>query len=128
MFLCYLLYKCCCVVQELQPRFIPLQGELQQLLDTPQEALQPALCTPPTDPDTGITQRRLSNGIRINYRWDSGTRDSCYSFFEVAVKPLVVPSASITGAASDSFKLCCAILCHAEQLSSCAIGKTIERA
>jgi hypothetical protein len=54
--------------QELQPRFIPLQGELQQLLDTPPEALQPVLCTPPTDPDTGITQRRLSNGIRINYR------------------------------------------------------------
>uniref|UniRef100_A0A383WE33 Peptidase M16 N-terminal domain-containing protein n=1 Tax=Tetradesmus obliquus TaxID=3088 RepID=A0A383WE33_TETOB len=55
-------------MQELQPRFIPLQGELEQLLATPPEALEPALCCPPTDEDTGITQRRLSNGIRINYR------------------------------------------------------------
>jgi len=55
--------------QELQPRFIPLDGELDQLLSQPPEALQPQLCRPPTDPDTGITQRRLSNGLRVNYRW-----------------------------------------------------------
>jgi hypothetical protein len=55
-------------LQELQPRFIPLKGDLQQLLEVPAEALDPKLCCPPTDEDTGITQRRLSNGIRINYR------------------------------------------------------------
>jgi hypothetical protein len=59
-------------LQELQPRFIPLRGELAELLSVPPEALDPALCCPPTDDDTGITQRRLSNGIRINYRCGSG--------------------------------------------------------
>jgi hypothetical protein len=54
--------------QELSPRFIPLEGDLQQWLDTPAESIPPELVRPPKDPDTGITQRRLSNGLRINYR------------------------------------------------------------
>jgi hypothetical protein len=41
------------------PRYVPLEGSAGDAL-------------PPTDGATGITQRRLSNGIRINYRWGPG--------------------------------------------------------
>ncbi|KAI8464353.1 MAG: LuxS/MPP-like metallohydrolase [Monoraphidium minutum] len=41
-----------------QPRYVPLDGP----------GAAPGDALPPTDAATGITQRRLSNGIRINYR------------------------------------------------------------
>lgn len=64
------LVLCCAVLclQALQPRFIPLAGNLEQLLAADPSSLDPAKCCPAMNPDTGITQRRLSNGIRINYR------------------------------------------------------------
>jgi predicted Zn-dependent peptidase len=39
----------------LQPHFVPIPGRAD------------AATTPPPDPDTGIVQRRLSNGVRVNY-------------------------------------------------------------
>ncbi|GAX77204.1 hypothetical protein CEUSTIGMA_g4650.t1 [Chlamydomonas eustigma] len=46
------------LVQQRRPAFVPLAGE---------GAADAA--TPPTDSFSGVTQRRLSNGIRINYRY-----------------------------------------------------------
>eukprot|EP00878_Enallax_costatus_P022594 GHUV01023985.1.p1 GENE.GHUV01023985.1~~GHUV01023985.1.p1 ORF type:complete len:442 (+),score=150.60 GHUV01023985.1:955-2280(+) len=54
-------------VQALHPRFIPLEGSLDDALSRA-DSLPPAACCPPVNEDTGITQRRLSNGIRVNYR------------------------------------------------------------
>lgn len=54
--------------QSLKPRFIPLEGSLDEAVSRA-DSLPPAACCPPVNADTGITQRRLSNGIRVNYRW-----------------------------------------------------------
>jgi len=50
----------------MQPRFVPLGGE---------GAAGPA--NPPPDAFSGITQRRLSNGIRINYRHTDNESKAC---------------------------------------------------
>eukprot|EP00879_Flechtneria_rotunda_P011618 GHRR01012135.1.p1 GENE.GHRR01012135.1~~GHRR01012135.1.p1 ORF type:complete len:964 (+),score=341.69 GHRR01012135.1:177-3068(+) len=54
--------------QELQPRFVPLDGELNLVPAAAPAAVSESVARPPTNAETGITQRRLSNGIRINYR------------------------------------------------------------
>ena len=47
------------MVAERQPRFVPPGPPGTSLGSTP---------TPPPDAATGVVQRRLSNGIRVNYR------------------------------------------------------------
>ena len=57
------------------PRFVPLIGELAASSLPPSSPLLSP--TPPTDPFSSITQRRLSNGIRVNYKHSDNEPKAC---------------------------------------------------
>ncbi len=54
------------LVEERSPRFVPIEG-------TPVGGT----ATPPPEPHNLITQRQLSNGIRVNYRHTDNEPRSC---------------------------------------------------
>lgn len=63
------------LVSSRKPRFVPLIGEQAAATLPPSSPL--ASPTPPTDPFSNITQRRLSNGIRVNYKHSDNEPKAC---------------------------------------------------